>query len=591
MNPKILCLFVTNIIALPSLLALGQATPDVVAEYNVSMQTRDGVTLRADIFRLSGDGKYPVLLERTPYDKKGETDFGRRAAAHGYVVVVQDVRGRYASDGEWYPFKHESADGYDTVEWAAGLPNSNGKVGMFSGSYVGATQMLAAIAHPPHLAGICPIVTASNYHENWVYQGGAFEQWLSEAWTSLLARDTLDHVIRDKTNAIVGSTVLPLNRYPLFNLDTATYTGTGLTGELAPYFLDWLNHPSYDNYWRQWAIDEQYSSIQVPSLTVAGWYDVFQDGSLRNYIGMKAHAATSAARNGQHLLVAPGGHAGWGRNVGAVDFGPDAPVNEHTVMLDWYDFLFKGKQNQFAGKPVRIFVMGEDKWRDEDNWPLARAKETRYFLHSGGKSNTAAGNGSLSTTLAGTEPEDSFIYDPANPVPTVGGPLTGDSSRLPPGPRDQKQVEARPDVLVYSTSPLDTDVEVTGHITLDLFAKSSGVDTDFTAKLVDVSPDGFARNVTEGILRARYRESRTTPSLIEPDKVYEFNIDLWSTSNVFLKGHQIRVEVSSSNFPRFDRNLNTGQPAGDTSAFVRVTNTVLHDAQHPSALVLPIVAR
>jgi len=593
MNQKILCLFVTNIIiiALPSRLALGQATPDVVVEYNVSMQTRDGVTLRADIFRPAGDGKYPVLLERTPYDKKGETDFGRRAAAHGYVVVVQDVRGRYASDGEWYPFKHESADGYDTVEWAASLPNSNGKVGMFSGSYVGATQMLAAIAHPPHLAGICPIVTASNYHENWVYQGGAFEQWLSEAWTSLLAHDTLDHVIRDKTNAIVGSTVLPLSQYPLFNIDTATYTGAGLTGELAPYFLDWLNHPSYDNYWRQWAIDEQYSSIQVPSLTVAGWYDVFQDGSLRNYIGMKAHAATSAARSGQHLLVAVGGHSGWGRNVGAVDFGPDAPLNEHTVTLDWYDFLFKGKQNQFAGKPVRIFVMGENRWRDEDDWPLARAKETRYFLHSGGKSNSAAGNGSLSTAVASTEPADNFFYDPANPVPTVGGPLVGDSSRLPPGPRDQRHIEARPDVLVYSTSPLDTDVEVTGHITLDLFAKSSGVDTDFTAKLVDVSPDGFARNVTEGILRARYRESRTTPALIEPGKVYEFNIDLWSTSNVFLKGHQIRVEVSSSNFPRFDRNLNTGQPAGDTSAFVRVTNTVLHDAQHPSALVLPIIAR
>jgi putative CocE/NonD family hydrolase len=261
-------------------------------------------------------------------------------------------------------------------------------------------------------------------------------------------------------------------------------------------------------------------------------------------------------------------------------------------MLDWYDYLFKGKQNQFAnGKLVKIFVMGENKWRDEANWPLERAKETRYSLHSGGKANSAAGDGALMTEGAKNEVADSFIYDPANPVPTVGGPLCCDPQHLAPGPRDQSQVEAMPDVLVYSTAPLEKDTEVTGPITLDLFAQSTAVDTDFTGKLVDVGPDGKAYNVTEGILRARYRESKETSSLLEPGKVYEYKIDLWSTSNVFLKGHRIRLEISSSNFPRFDRNLNTGKSAAESAQFVKATNTVLHDSAHPSALVLPIVPR
>ncbi len=233
----------------------------------------------------------------------------------GYLVVVQDVRGRYTSDGDWYVFKNESNDGFDTVEWAAALPNSNGKVGMFGGSYVGATQMLAAIAHPPHLAGICPVVTASNYHENWTYQGGAFEQWFDESWTSGLAQDTLNRVIRENTNARVGATVLPLNNYPVFNVP-APQNSAALTTELAPYFLDWLAHPNYDDYWKQWSIEENFPNIQVPALTVSAWYDLFQGGSLRNYIGMRDHAGNEAARSGQRLLVIIGGHSGGGRHIG-----------------------------------------------------------------------------------------------------------------------------------------------------------------------------------------------------------------------------------------------------------------------------------
>jgi putative CocE/NonD family hydrolase len=593
------CLLALAFTVLTTAAAFGQSAADVVVERNAAMKTRDGVTLKADIYRPAGDGQFPVLLQRTPYNKDGTAAFARQAVERGYLVVVQDVRGRYSSEGEWYPFKHETDDGYDAIEWAAALPHANGKVGLFGGSYVGATVMLAAIGHPPHLAGICASITASNYHENWTYQGGAFEQWFNESWTSGLAQDTLSRAASSSTNARVGSSVLPLQQYPLFNFEIAPGPA-GLTRTLAPYFEDWLDHPSYDSYWKKWAIEENYDKIQVPGLIITSWYDIFQDGSLRNFEGIKAHGGTEAARTGQRLLVNIGGHAGGGRKIGEVDFGPAALEYEwDPVTLDWYDYLFLGKQNQFATeKPVKIFVMGENKWRSEDSWPLERAKETRYRLFGlqpANGANGVSGNGGLLapgvlTRTSGT-PSDAFIYDPANPVPTVGGPLCCDGVHLAAGPRDQKDVESRADVLVYSTPPLESDTEVTGPVTLDLYASSSAVDTDFTAKLVDVWPNGFAQNLTEGILRARYRESTAEAKPIVPGKVYEYKIDLWSTSNVFLKGHQIRLEVSSSNFPRFDRNLNTGKSAATDAEFVKATNTILHDAAHPSALLLPVVAR
>jgi hypothetical protein len=593
MRSKLLAIAALAAFLLPVSSALAQTSdPNVAVERGVAMKTRDGVTLRADIYRPAADGNYPVLLTRTPYDKSNGFAFGQMGARRGYMVVIQDVRGRYTSEGEWYTFKNEPNDGYDTVEWAAALPHSDGRVGMFSGSYVGATQMLAAITHPPHLAGICPIVTASNYHENWTYQGGAFEQWFNESWTSGLAQDTANRYAKANTNALPNVSRLPLTEYPVFNLKGVD-SGAGLTKALAPYFEDWLAHPAYDAYWKQWSIEENYPNIKVPTLVIAAWYDIFQGGSLRNYQGIRAHGGTSEARDKTQLVVAIGGHSGWGRTVGQIDFGPAAPFSENDMILDWYDYLFKGKQNQFAnGKPVKIFVMGDNKWRDEPAWPLARARETRYLLNSGGHANTSTGDGLL-TTAAGSKSAaaDTYIYDPANPVPTVGGPLCCDATHLAAGPRDQQQVEERPDVLVYSTPPLTEDTEVTGSVALDLYATTSAADTDFTAKLVDVGPDGKAYNIAEGILRARYRESTAQATPIQPGKAYEYKIDLWSTSNVFLKGHRIRLEVSSSNFPRFDRNLNTGKTAAESAEFVKATNTVLHDSSHPSALVLPIVPR
>lgn len=584
--------FVITIATLASLPRIACAADRyaVTVEHGVKATMRDGIVLRADIYRPNEQGRFPVLLERTPYNKAGEVEFGHRAAAAGYVAIIQDVRGRYTSEGEWYPFKHESQDGYDTVEWAAAQPYSNGKVGMFGGSYVGATQMLTAIAHPPHLAGICPVVTASNYHNGWTYQGGAFEQWFNESWTSGLAQDTLNRFVQNNTNARRGIWTLPLADYPLFNFKPNALE-TDKPGELAAYFLDWLAHPNYDEYWKRWSIEEHYPQIQVPALTVAAWYDIFQGGSLRNYEGIKAKGGSEAARRGQHLLVTIGGHAGSGRKIGDVDFGPAAAeFDEDNVTLEWYDYLFKGAQNQFARKPVRIFVMGVNQWRDEDEWPLSRARETKYFLHASTAANSLRGDGSLSTTGLGSEPADHYVYDPANPVPTIGGPLCCDSLHLPPGPRDQRPAEARDDVLVYSTGPLSSDLEVTGPVRVELYAKSSAVDTDFTAKLVDVWPNGFAQNLTEGIVRARYRDSQETPEMMNPGQVYKFGIDLWSTSNVFRQGHRLRLEISSSNFPRFDRNLNSGDDPESSSRYVPATNTIYHDAEHPSVLQLPVVS-
>jgi putative CocE/NonD family hydrolase len=561
--------------------AVAARTFDVTIEHGVRAKMRDGVVLRADIYRPRAEGKFPVLLMRTPYDKRNEVDFGLRAAARGYVVIVQDVRGRYSSEGEWYPFKYESQDGYDTVEWAASLPYSNGKVGMFGGSYVGATQMLAAIASPPHLAGICPVVTASNYHDGWTYQGGAFEQWFNASWTSGLAEDTLVRRVREMADPLRWSFV-PLDTYPLFLVpDTST---------LAPYFRDWLRHPDYDDYWKRWSIEEHFDKVKVPALIVAAWYDIFLGGSLRNYLGIKAHGGTEAARNGQRLLVEIGGHSGGGQKIGEVDFGPAANFDMDEIELRWYDHLLKGEDNGVEKeKPVKIFVMGKNQWREEDAWPPPGMRATRYYLHSSGKANSLRGDGALSTAAPENEPSDQYLYDPSNPAPTDGGPLCCDARHLAPGPRDQRPVEARDDVLVYTTPAFDHDFEATGPVSVELYGSSSAVDTDFTAKLVDVWPNGFAQNLTEGIVRGRYRNSQEKPEYMNPNEIYKFSIDLWATSNVFLKGHRLRLEIASSNFPRFDRNLNTGEDQGRSAHWVKATNMVYHDSAHPSALILPVV--
>jgi putative CocE/NonD family hydrolase len=582
-----------------SLLSLALVVPAVIAAdnheiiviRNVEAKMRDGVTLRADVYRPTAEGRYPVLLVRTPYDKQWISEFGHRGAARGYVVIAQDVRGRFESEGEWYTFKYEPQDGYDTVEWAAALPYSNGKVGMFGGSYVGATQFLAAIARPPHLAGICPTVTASNYHDGWTYQGGAFEQWFNESWTTGLAENTMRRRAEQKADALGGTKVLPLISYPVLEAPSAE--------GLAPYFTDWLAHPNFDEYWKQLSIEDHYAQIQVPVFSMGAWYDIFLGGTLKNYVRLKTEAGTEAARRGQRLAVSVGGHAGESSSgkVGAVEFGNKLQADEDEAMLRWYDWLLKGETNGVEReKPVKIFVMGKNEWREEDDWPLARVKNTKYYLHSAGAANGIApsgpgqaGRGLLSTVAPAEEKPDQYVYDPSDAAPTIGGPLCCGTLPTGIGPQDQRPAEARGDVLVYTTPAFANDTEVTGAVSLDLYVSSSAVDTDFTGMLVDVWPNGFAQNLTSGILRLRYRNSQEKPELANPGETYHIAVDLWATSNVFLAGHKLRLEVSSSNFPRFDRNLNTGEEQARGTRMVKATNVIYHDKLRPSALVVPIV--
>lgn len=572
----------------------------VKVEHEVPVKMRDGVVLRTDIYRPSGPGKFPVLLMRTPYGNHYEDRGFLPMVARGYVVIIQQVRGRCGSEGEWYPFKHETEDGFDTVEWAAALPYSNGKVGMFGGSYPGATQLLAAMASPPHLAGIFPAETASDFHNGWVYQDGALSQWLDESWpahglaVSSTPRQWIDSVpYNDHLLRLLPSRSDPMKMPAVWTLPLASYPLVQPNGRSFDYyFRDWLEHPARDDYWKRWSIEEHTAKIAVPAFHLGGWYDAFLMGTIRNYVGIKRRSGSEAARSGQKLLIGPWTHASvYGEKSGEVDFGTTARIrNPNELLFRWYDHLLKGVDNGVeTEKPVKIFVMGKNSWREEDDWPLARAQNTRYYLRSGGHANGSDGDGALSASAPEAEPPDQFLYDPADPVRTRGGPLCCDDELLPSGPLDQRPVEARHDVLVYTTTAFTDALEVTGPVSLDLFARSSAVDTDFTAKLVDVWPNGFAQNLTEGIARARYRNSREKPDQLTPGETYKFMVELWATSNAFLAGHRLRLEVSSSNFPRFDRNLNTGEDPGHSIRMLKATNFILHDREHPSALILPVV--
>ena len=571
---------------------------------NVPLMLRDGTITYADICRPDAPGRYPGLLLRTPYGK-GSAE-ARTAdidviagATRGYAVVLQDVRGRYSSDGEFYPFVDEINDGYDSVEWVASQPWCSGKVGMFGGSYCGASQWLAAKAKPPSLACIAPSQTASDYHEGWVWQGGAFGLGYNLWWTltHLAAANwdnismrlnlpvrLLDLLLEAKDDIMAAYRHLPMQDLP------------DLEGAFAPSYYDWLAHPEYDDYWKRICIEESHPEIAVPAISYGGWYDGFLGGTLRNFSGMRELGPTEDARSGQRLIVGPWTHGGMANTVqGEYDFGSrssGAALDIQGLLFRFYDLWLKGEDNGVAGeKPVRIYVMGENVWRLEDEWPLSRAAEVNYYIRSGGRANTLNGDGWLSPESPGAEPIDDYVYNPIDPVPTRGGPLCFNTGFIQAGAFDQRPIEARPDVLVYTTPPLEEAMEVTGPLTVTLYASSSARDTDYTAKLVEVAPSGYARNLAEGIIRVRYRTPREPASPIEFGQVYEYKIDLWATSNLFRKGYQIRLEISSSNFPRFDRNTNTGEAIGADAGFVSALQTVYHTSEYPSHITLPVVPR
>ena len=575
----------------------------ITIDKDIEIPMRDGCVLKGDLYRPDGSEKLPVLLNRTPYDKSFppislNTLDPVRAARAGYNVVVQDCRGLFASQGTFRCFVDEARDGYDTIEYLARQPFANGKVGTFGASYMGATQWLAATQRPPSLKAMVPSITASDYHDGWVYQGGAFELFFSVSW--LMITLGLSRLMRERADNPKAATELsalmsgidvmrervefmPLNEFPLFRVG-------------APYFFDWLAHPYYDDYWRAISIEEQHDKIDVPALNVAGWHDIFMGGTLRNYAGMRARGGSATARAGQRLLVGPWHHAvPFSSLVGQVDYGfrsGPVAIDYDGSQLRWFDHWLKGVDNGVnRDAPVRLFVMGVNEWRDEKEWPPPGVEMRRYYLHSRGKANSVYGDGALATEVPGEEPPDSFLYNPLNPVPTAGGGLCCYANAQMGGALDQSMVEHRADVLVYSTEPLMEDLEVIGPVTVTLYASSSAPDTDFTAKLVDAGPCGFARNLTDGIIRARVRESPSDPRLMVAGKVYEFRIDLWATANVFKAGHRVRLEISSSNFPRFDRNPNTGHELFSDAEMRPALQSVLHERSFASYLSLPVMAR
>jgi putative CocE/NonD family hydrolase len=548
----------------------------VIVERGLAVPMRDGVVLRADVYRPDTTGASPALLLRTPYDISvsmiPSSGIDPEAAVDGgYTVVCQDVRGQYASGGEFYTFVSEAADGYDTVEWVATQPWCDGNVGMVGRSYGATCQWLAAAERPPHLKAICPVVTGSDFYRGWVYQGGAFQLGFNLFWVWMMS---------DRSRAAKAEELflhLPLRSVPLPD------------PKWARFYFDWLEHTTDDAYWRGLSINNRYPQVEVPALNAGGWFDVFLGGTLENFVRMRREGGSEAARSGQRLLLGPWAHGSTYGLFPDHSFDvcrPGDAIDFTEQQLRFFDHHLRGVPAAADEAPVRLFVMGENRWRDEEDWPLARAKPTPWYLHAGG---------ALSEQPPGEEAPDEYVYDPSDPAPTIGGPTS-----LPPrmmkanaGPLDQRRVEVRPDVLVYTSEPLPRPIEVTGALSLILHAATSAPDTDFVAKLSDVWPDGTSRILAEGVLRARFRDGFETPRLLEPGAPYAFEIDLVATSNVFQAGHCIRLVVTSSSFPRFDRNANSGRPVGtDESGDLRAARqTVFHDGARPSHVLLPVVPR
>jgi uncharacterized protein len=577
--------------------AQAPAPAAVVVEKNVAAPMRDGVVLRADVYRPAGEGRRPALLQRTPYSKNPEEprSYFHRLAEAGFVVVVQDTRGRYMSDGVAVPHD-EGADGYDTVEWVARLPYVDGRVGMFGGSYSATTQLLAAPMRPPHLVALFPSASyASRY--DMVFQGGAFYLGDGLGWNLGQAKDARRRALeptadRDREIGLTPDERKRLNAEWYWQLPLASMEALQLR-RYSPGYFDLLAHPSYDRFWETFDVAAKHPQFEVPAYHLTGWYDSLLNGTLANFSGLRARAGNERARRNQRLIVGPWTHARPGpntRTIGDVDFGPAAGFDSEALVIRWFRHWMSGEPEADApdwdGAPVRIFVMGDNVWRDEQEWPLTRAIATPYYLSASGRANSRAGGGELQRVAppASSEP-DQYTYDPAKPVPT------GTFGAYSRAPGDRREVQERPDVLVYTSEPLTQPLEVTGPVRLVIWAASSARDTDFTASLSDVHPDGTARALTDGILRARYRDSRTTPTLMTPGQPYELTIEVGATSNVFLPGHRLRLEVSSSNFPRYDRNPNTGGRFGLDATAVVARQTVFHDAAHPSRLVLPVVPR
>jgi putative CocE/NonD family hydrolase len=576
-------------------------TESIKLEINVPIKMRDGAVLYADIYRPDKPGKYPAILTRLPYNKSIAFPTGSgymnppRYARAGYAVVIQDVRGTGSSEGEAYFWHQENEDGYDSVEWLAEQPWCDGNVGMYGFSYYGYTQLAAAAAQPPHLKAICPSQTYSISHSfPFSNRGDKFRLQIHSIWSLMITNlSLLRSNASSKDKKAVAERLMYLvdnikeqNRFlPLKNSPAVEIVDR--LG-MKPLFSDILTYKDDDQYWQKLADRLPLDKIGVPAYHIAGWYDVDTlPGVLETYQIMNENVGSKVPKQSQKLIIGPWVHTSEMSNkVGELDFGlaaSGAVVDMAGIHIRWFDRWLKHLENGISEEaPVRIFVMGDNRWRSENEWPLARTRYTKYYFHSNGRANSHSGDGFLNTGIPAEEPFDSYIYDPRNPVP---------SHEMGTGAYNQQAVEERPDVLIYTSDPLPSDLEVTGPVEVKLFAASSAVDTDFTGKLVDVWPNGRAYNIAEGIIRAAYRDSGVEVKPIKPGEVYEYSFSLAATSNVFKAGHRIRVEISSSNFPRWDRNLNTGHPFGQDSEIMLAMQTVYHQNKFASCILLPVIPR
>lgn len=590
---------------------------DVIVQRDVPVPMRDGVRLAADLYLPARDGKvaegrFPAVMERTPYDKEGKVNEGRYFARRGYVAVMQDVRGRFQSEGEWYPFAKEAPDGYDSVEWVAAQPWCDGNVGTMGGSYCGSDQSALATLNPPHLKAMVVAVGTSNYHKSSMRQNGALE--LRFMVYAFRMATTSREALADDT--LKAALLADFNRIGEWLARTPYKKGSSALRLLPSYeqwVLDILGEADYNDYWKQrgYAIEHYYEEhADVPTIYLGGWYDSYARGTTDNYV-----ALSKRKKSPQHLLMGPWTHGGWGVSfAGDVDFGPDAVLDDYNgYRLRWFDRWLKGIENGVGREqPVRIFVMGKGNsrkdrsgrlahlgiWREVSDWPLPGTRYTPYYLH---------GDGTLGPNPPDASEPSRYTFDPRDPVPTIGGGISAAEGVMPAGAYDQQggkrfygcrdtlPLSARSDLLVFQTPELGEAVEATGPLTVKLWASSSARDTDFTVKLIDVHPpnpdcpSGFAQNISDSILRARYRNAPDRAELLEPGRAYEFEIVMYPTSNVFGVGHRIRLDISSSNFPRFDINPNTGGPLGRDRRIVVAENAVYHDPDRPSRLILPII--
>ncbi len=549
--------------------ALAASSQPAPRSLHVEIPMRDGVKLAANVFLPAKSGHLPVILERTPYGKAAAATPNYQALVdHGYAVVVEDVRGRYESEGVFDPLHQEPADGDDTLNWIARQPWSNGKIGMTGGSYRGIVQWKAALTGNPHLKALFAVVSGyDDYRDRFYSTGGAMKLgnrllWMSENMKAPGYRpDFARYVLH-----------LPLR--------TADIAATGWSTRM---YRDAAAHPTFDSFWRAISVKEQLAKIKVPVFAVGGWYDNFVESDL------EAYAALHKTSGLNRVLIGP-----WPHNMSSpfpgVDFGPEAGVPLRSMQIEWFDQWLMGKDTTLTSTPpVKIFVMGSNRWRDEREWPPEDARAENFYLDGDGHANSLDGDGSLVERSPRRQAQDRYMFDPHNPVPTRGGAVCCNPKVFPWGPMDQRPVERRGDVLVYSTQPLREDMEVVGPVEAVLYVSTSARDTDFTAKLVDVYPDGYARNLTDGILRMRYRNSLEHPEPSKEGEIYRVTVDAGVTANTFQKGHRIRLEISSSNFPRFDRNPNTGTPVASETRLLKASETIYHGREHPSHVVLMVL--